>query len=132
MLFDNSGANICSVVATLVKGRTDREGGGRKIGEKIQREKKNVEPNDTLSRIRATGNRYRRSRGRPPPLRRAVCARGFPLSNENSHPPFFSPHFQTLFVHFTIVIEFFSIIPFLDHLHMFHIARYMIYIVSLE
>ena len=42
MLFDNSDANICSVVATLVKGRTDREGGGRKIGEKIQREKKKM------------------------------------------------------------------------------------------
>lgn len=63
---------ISAVVAT-VKRRTDREGGGRKIGEKIQRgEKKKMWNRMILSRIRATGNRYRRSRGRPPPLRRAL------------------------------------------------------------
>lgn len=93
MLFDNSDANICC----RCYGKEERE--GRKIGGKNtegrEREKKKMWNRMILSRIRATGNRYRRSRGRPPPpLRRALCQRFCALQWKFPSTLLFTPFFQ--------------------------------------
>lgn len=116
---------ISAVVAT-VKRRTDREGGGRKIGEKIQRGEKK----------KKCGTEWYSLASGPPEtdigavavdlhLFDALCQRFCTLQWKFPSTLLFTP-FSTLFVHFTIVIEFFSIIP-SDHLHMFpHCLLYMI------